>query len=220
MYRAVLRGRPWWRIGGGLSPDHSALMRPTIKLQGDATGHVDQNPIVLSTRSYRGRIHSIPHYATFLKTVFATKTVLYLGFLFSDHDINEVRSEVLAMTRAGPIEAVGASVHSLRRCRIFPAHPRAGPIGARPARVARAFMRDAVASRVGVYADFFRREPRVLMLGLTESSQPSGASQAESLGSESDLILSQLDHVVMAVVGRAALHGVGDVLGDVVRCRS
>jgi transcriptional regulator with XRE-family HTH domain len=53
--------------------------------------------VVLTRRDYRRRVHEDAAYATFLRSVMATSTVLYLGFSFEDAYLNELRSEVLAL---------------------------------------------------------------------------------------------------------------------------
>lgn len=64
-----------------------------LKLHGDlrrGTG------VTLSRRGYRTRLYSEPGYLHVLRSVLLTKTVLFLGFSFSDEYLNELRSEVLA----------------------------------------------------------------------------------------------------------------------------
>jgi CheY-like chemotaxis protein len=64
-----------------------------LKLHGDlhrGTG------ITLSRRGYRTRLYSEPGYLHVLRSVLLTKTVLFLGFSFTDEYLNELRSEVLA----------------------------------------------------------------------------------------------------------------------------
>jgi CheY-like chemotaxis protein len=68
--------------------------RPQVlKLHGDlhrGTG------VTLSRRGYRTRLYSEPGYLHVLRSVLLTKTVLFLGFSFTDEYLNELRSEVLA----------------------------------------------------------------------------------------------------------------------------
>lgn len=64
-----------------------------LKLHGDlhrGTG------VTLSRRGYRTRLYSEPGYLHVLRSVLLTKTVLFLGFSFTDEYLNELRSEVLA----------------------------------------------------------------------------------------------------------------------------
>ena len=68
---------------------------PVIKLHGDAS--TDPASVVLTRRDYRQRLYRNGAYATFLRSVFATNTVLFLGCSFGDFYINELRSEVLAL---------------------------------------------------------------------------------------------------------------------------
>ena len=67
-----------------------------VKLHGDLQANPPAS-IVLGRRDYRRRLHGDPGYQTFLRAVFATSTVLYLGFSFTDAYLNELRSEVLAL---------------------------------------------------------------------------------------------------------------------------
>ena len=64
-----------------------------LKLHGDlrrGTG------VTLSRRGYRTRLYAEPGYLHALRSVLLTKTVLFLGFSFTDEYLNELRSEVLA----------------------------------------------------------------------------------------------------------------------------
>jgi CheY-like chemotaxis protein len=53
--------------------------------------------VFFTPRGYRERLYSSPAYMTFLRSLFATNTVLFLGVSFTDAYLNELRSEVLAM---------------------------------------------------------------------------------------------------------------------------
>lgn len=67
-----------------------------VRLHGDLRAEPPAS-IVLGRRDYRRRLHGDPGYQTFLRAVFATTTVLYLGFSFTDEYLNELRSEILAL---------------------------------------------------------------------------------------------------------------------------
>jgi transcriptional regulator with XRE-family HTH domain/CheY-like chemotaxis protein len=70
----------------------------TLKLHGDVSASgVDDDSLVLTRRDYRRRLYEDPAYATFLRAVMATTTVLYMGFSFEDAYLNELRSEILAL---------------------------------------------------------------------------------------------------------------------------
>jgi SIR2-like domain len=71
-----------------------------VKLHGDI--QAEDSGVVLCTREYRDRLYSNPAYMTFLRSVFATNTVPYLGFSFTDAYLNELRSEVLSLIDHGP----------------------------------------------------------------------------------------------------------------------
>ena len=94
-YRSVLRPDAfrWWetRYWG------DAKGAVTLKLHGD----VAKREIVLTRRDYRRQLYSDPAYITFLRTMIATTTVLYMGFSFEDAYLNELRSEILALLDQG-----------------------------------------------------------------------------------------------------------------------
>lgn len=94
-YRTVLRPpAPAWRSAAYWSPEESA---PIIKLHGDVGRPEAENPLVLTRRDYRRHLHQNPAYATFVRALMATSTILYLGFSFQDAYLNELRSETLAL---------------------------------------------------------------------------------------------------------------------------
>jgi len=91
VYRRVLRRQPtrwsdeqFWKKGG--DSEH------VVKLHGDAGDHA-----VLARRDYRRHLYEDARYASFVRSLMATRTVLYLGVSFTDAYINELRSEVLAL---------------------------------------------------------------------------------------------------------------------------
>ena len=68
---------------------------PIIKLHGDAE---HSNSILVCTRQgYRRLLHKSPQYSAFLRTLLATKTILFLGFSFTDAYLSELISEVMSM---------------------------------------------------------------------------------------------------------------------------
>lgn len=81
----------WDRPGARSTLDPERI----LKLHGD----LDRpgNPVVLAARSYRGRTHELAGYRPFLRALFATKTILFIGFSFTDAYINDLRSELLAV---------------------------------------------------------------------------------------------------------------------------
>lgn len=74
----------FWRRG---------VVTPVLKLHGDLRG---TKGITLSRRGYRARLYAEPGYLNVLRSVFLTKTLLFIGFSFNDEYLNELRSEVLA----------------------------------------------------------------------------------------------------------------------------
>ncbi len=53
--------------------------------------------MVVTRRGYRQLLHATSGYNDFLQSVMASCTVLYLGFSFTDHYLNDLRSSVLSM---------------------------------------------------------------------------------------------------------------------------
>lgn len=105
--RRVLARRFWVR------PDGEHGRSPILKLHGDLRG---EKGITLSRRGYRARLYSEPGYLNVLRTVFMTKTLLFIGFSFNDAYLNELRSETLAYIDKGSdtptvAYAVMADVH-------------------------------------------------------------------------------------------------------------
>jgi len=96
----------WWnaRFWGGRK-EHGA---PVLKLHGDVMA--EQGDLVFSRREYRERLYRSPGYLTFLRSVFATRTVLYLGFSFTDAYLNELRSEILALLPEKPVWPIAYAV--------------------------------------------------------------------------------------------------------------
>ena len=119
VYRTILRPqRQWWSRSAwkaGLSKEH------VIKLHGDVSDPKG-NALVLARLDYRRRLYESSDYATFLRAVFATRTVLFLGVSFTDAYLNEVRSEVLSLLDPDPVRgrrpfayAIMSDVGPLRR---------------------------------------------------------------------------------------------------------
>ncbi len=120
-YRKLLRpaGVGWyadryWHRGSG----------PTIvKLHGDVR---HPKSVVITRRDYRERLYGNTAYASFLRTVFSTNTMLFLGCSFSDPYVNELRSEVLAMfeqrDRDHPIAYAVVNDAPDARCDFFREH--------------------------------------------------------------------------------------------------
>jgi hypothetical protein len=88
--------------------DGWALLRhiPILKVHGCVT---DPSSIVLSQSGYKKLLHETASYKTFLTSLMATSTILYLGFSFGDEYLNEFRSEVLSMLRPCPVPQLSAT---------------------------------------------------------------------------------------------------------------
>jgi CheY-like chemotaxis protein len=78
-----------WEAPGGGS------LVPIVKLHGQLSDGELENDVVLSRSGYRKLLFERPDYANFLKAVLVTRTVLFIGFSFSDSYLNLLRSEVL-----------------------------------------------------------------------------------------------------------------------------
>lgn len=76
--------------------DEKAPGPSVVKLHGDLGSDPPQG-VVFTRRDYRERLYGDPAYTTFLRSIFATAAVLYLGFSFTDAYLNELRSEILAL---------------------------------------------------------------------------------------------------------------------------
>lgn len=93
-YAAVLQRptTPWWEDARWRGEERAEV--PIVKLHGSIESARD---LVLTTRAYRDRVHGTAGYQSFLRALFATHTVLYMGFSFTDAYINELRSATLAL---------------------------------------------------------------------------------------------------------------------------
>jgi CheY-like chemotaxis protein len=107
VYRSFLRPQRYWWSQSTWQP--GGYKQHVVKLHVDVLD-VAQNRLVLARSDYRRRLYQSSDYATFLRTVFATRTVLFLGVSFTDAYLNEVRSEVLAMLEPGKGEAPGTPI--------------------------------------------------------------------------------------------------------------
>ena len=87
------QGHRWWdgRYWDGLRPGPRV-----VKLHGDLSARPPAH-LVIARRDYRRRLYGNPAYQTFLRAVFSTTTVLYIGFSFTDAYLNELRSEILSL---------------------------------------------------------------------------------------------------------------------------
>jgi len=100
-YREVLRRPvvtdPWLEIGLRQSRGTA------IALHGQFDP-ADGPPLVLTRRQYRDLLYRDPGYRTFLRSLFATTTVLFLGKSFDDEYLNELRAEILSLVGDGRVD--------------------------------------------------------------------------------------------------------------------
>ena len=101
VYRDILRKKrePWFNI---FSWDEQDIRRADIvNLHGQIRkeGQSDGSDVVLTRTEYRELLFEGSRYSNFLRGILATRTVLFLGFSFSDAYLNLLRSEILAMLK-------------------------------------------------------------------------------------------------------------------------
>ena len=71
---------------------------PVITLHGDIEDDSDDaQSLVFSRSGYRKLLFETSNYQSLIRAVFATKTVVFFGFSFSDAYLNLIRSEVISM---------------------------------------------------------------------------------------------------------------------------
>jgi len=101
-YHKALRGkRQGWFDPSFVAWDSKARKKPsltpTIKLHGQlAKDGRPSTSLVLSRSSYRRLLFEDSGYSNFLRSIMATRTILFMGFSFSDTYLNLIRSEVLS----------------------------------------------------------------------------------------------------------------------------
>ncbi len=94
-YHEVLReARPWWNTRAW-GTDRSAGM-PVLRLHGEANGKSEELPVILGRDDYRKKLYVDSTHTSFLRSVFGSYTILYLGVSFTDAYLNELRSEAMA----------------------------------------------------------------------------------------------------------------------------
>jgi hypothetical protein len=85
-------------------------LRPTIQLHGSIDEEYRGSQLAFTRLGYRNLLHGSATYAKFLSAVMATKTVLYIGFSFSDEYINELRSSTVMLTGADSDHPIGYAI--------------------------------------------------------------------------------------------------------------
>eukprot|EP01007_Sphenomonas_quadrangularis_P000709 NODE_155_length_1968_cov_109.811881_g114_i0.p1 GENE.NODE_155_length_1968_cov_109.811881_g114_i0~~NODE_155_length_1968_cov_109.811881_g114_i0.p1 ORF type:complete len:498 (+),score=228.13 NODE_155_length_1968_cov_109.811881_g114_i0:48-1496(+) len=71
--------------------------RPTIQIHGSLH---EPTSVVLTREGYRRLLHDSPIYQDFLKSVMSSRTILYVGFSFTDGYLNEIRSDIMTMKKS------------------------------------------------------------------------------------------------------------------------
>ena len=103
VYRSVLRSDVEVIAGDhphavAASDEHGlhyvSIPRPVVQIHGNLN---NSQSVVLSREGYRRLLFACPNYMTFIRSCFATRTILFVGFSFSDAYINELRSEVASL---------------------------------------------------------------------------------------------------------------------------
>eukprot|EP00906_Rhabdomonas_costata_P038796 RCo054904 len=75
-------------------PNHDEAEPPVIQIHGTVK---EPETIVFTREGYRELLHTHPAYLTFMKNLMSVRTILYIGFSFTDDYLNEIRSDVMAM---------------------------------------------------------------------------------------------------------------------------
>jgi hypothetical protein len=101
VYAETLLGKPsrasWWSpalVRERSWKDEAAKYRTIVKLHGDIQS---SHRVVLSSGDHSRRLYLDPAYRTFMRSLMATHTFLYLGYSFTDAYLNAIRRELLAV---------------------------------------------------------------------------------------------------------------------------
>ena len=95
-YRSILRDNSKWWQQRNWNVAKGETTRPLLKLHGDANGDPYDAPVVLARSDYRKMLHEQSRHPHFLRAVFGSHTLLFLGVSFTDAYLNELRSEALS----------------------------------------------------------------------------------------------------------------------------
>jgi len=111
VYRESLRKvkEPWFNL---FSWNSGNRLSEVVKLHGDIdliTRRADPE-VVLKRTDYRKLLFEDSKYPNFLRALLATRTILFLGFSFSDGYLHLIRSEILALLRHDPQEPMAYAV--------------------------------------------------------------------------------------------------------------
>ena len=78
-YVDIIHGKPTW--------SKEQRVAPVLQIHGSVK---KASTIVLSREGYRRLLHSAPYYQDFLKSIVLSRTILYMGYSFTDEYLNEV----------------------------------------------------------------------------------------------------------------------------------
>lgn len=100
-YRSLLREHPtgpwhpryWPPVSVPVGEDAQGAGPPVVQLHGS----VDHDRIVFARRDYQRLLFGDPAYLSFLRALFATQTILFLGFSFRDAYLNHLRAELMSL---------------------------------------------------------------------------------------------------------------------------
>jgi len=111
VYRESLRKvkEPWFNLFSWSSGNR---LSEVVKLHGDIDLITERSDpeVVLTRTDYRKLLFEDSRYSNFLRALLATRTILFLGFSFSDGYLNLIRSEILALLRHDPQEPMAYAV--------------------------------------------------------------------------------------------------------------
>lgn len=96
LMRRMLRYSPniWQNLAHAASSGQAPIP-PTLQLHG-SVNHIGTG-LVLSRQGYRRLLNGCDYYQRFVSSLMAAKTILYVGFSFTDHYINDIRRDVVSM---------------------------------------------------------------------------------------------------------------------------
>ena len=95
----------WPRQGSGVAPQGPRILQ--------LHGAVKTPRLVFGRRDYRDLLFSDPAYLTFLRALFATRTVLFMGFSFRDAYLDMLRAELMQLVDPDTSEPSSALAYAI-----------------------------------------------------------------------------------------------------------